>query len=184
MSNTDLKPSGSDATEAKMIVVFGLDEHDKPRAARFTDAKSDLVSKAAQLMELKLCEAASPDLAELAKRLPVGRLYANGRGFIPNVRRDLYARLLAVIGDASAADKPAPIQIAQGLPRTWDEIAIGHLVLAQATLEYGWWESIVVERTGDMLTLRWRDYPKDQKFSRHCDAVALMRPPAIAPTVA
>ena len=37
-------------------------------------------------------------------------------------------------------DQPAPIQIAQGLPRTWDEIAVGHLVIAQATLEYGWWE--------------------------------------------
>ncbi len=36
-----------------------------------------------------------------------------------------------------------------------DEIAVGHLVIAKATLEYGWWESIVVERTGDMLTLRW-----------------------------
>jgi hypothetical protein len=184
MSSTDLKPSGSDATEAKAVVVFGLDEHDKPRAAWFTDAKLELVSKAAQLMELKLCEAAPPELAELAKRLPVGRLYANGRGFIPNVRRDLYAKLLAVIGDASAADKPASTQIAQGLPRTWDEIAIGHLVLAQASLEYGWWESIVIDRVADMLTLRWRDYPKEQKFSRHCDAVALMRPPAVEPASA
>ncbi len=74
MSNTDLKTSGSEAAEAKVIVVFGLDEHDKPRAARFTDAKSDLIGKAAQLMELKLCEAASPELAELAKKLPAGRL--------------------------------------------------------------------------------------------------------------
>ena len=184
MSNTDLNTSGSEAAEAKVIVVFGLDEHDKPRAARFTDAKLDLVGKAAQLMELKLCEASSLELAELVRKLPVGRLYANGRGFVPYVRRDLYAKLLAAIGHAPAADQPAPIQIAQGLPRTWDEIAVGHLVIAQATLEYGWWESIVVERTGDMLTLRWRDYPKEQKFTRHRNSVALMRPPAIEPTVA
>lgn len=184
MSKTNINASGSAVAEANAIVVFGIDEHDKPRAARFTDAKPDLIGKAAQLMELKLCEASSPELAELAKKLPVGRLYANGRGFVPYVRRDLYAKLLAAIGHAPATDQPAPIQIAQGLPRTWDEIAVGHLVIAQATLEYGWWESIVVERTGDMLTLRWRDYPKEQKFTRHCDAVALMRPPAIEPAVA
>ena len=45
-------------------------------------------------------------------------------------------------------------------------------------------EELVGKALADMLTLRWRDYPKEQKFSRHCDAVALMRPPAIEPAVA
>jgi len=183
MNKTEITTSGSEATEAKVIVLFGLDEHDKPRAAWFTDAKSDLVAKAAQLMGLKLCEVVSPEATEIAKKLPVGRLYANGRGFVPYVRRDLYAKLLAAVGGNQAApDKPAAVAIAQGLPRTWDEIAIGHLVIAQASLEYGRREAIVIDRVGDMLTLRWRDYPKDPKFSRHCDAVALIRPPALEPT--
>jgi hypothetical protein len=38
-----------------------------------------------------------------------------------------------------SANRHAPTQIAQGLPRTWDEVAIGHQVIAQASLEYGWW---------------------------------------------
>ena len=61
MSKTNINASGSETVEAKAIVVFGIDEHDKPRAARFTDAKPDLIGKAAQLMELKLCEASSPE---------------------------------------------------------------------------------------------------------------------------
>jgi len=68
--------------------------------------------------------------------------------------------------------------VASGLPRTWDEIAAGHLVIAQETLDYGWWEAIVIARNGDMLTLRFRDYPKLPKFFRHRNAIALMSPPA------
>jgi hypothetical protein len=39
---------------------------------------------------------------------------------------------------------------------------------------YGWWEAIVLDRNGDMLTLRFRDYPKLPKFVRHRAAVALI----------
>ena len=38
---------------------------------------------------------------------------------------------------------------ARGLPRSWDEIAPGHLVIAQESLDYGWWEAIVLDRKGD-----------------------------------
>jgi hypothetical protein len=66
----------------------------------------------------------------------------------------------------------------RGLPRNWDEIAPGHLVIAQESLDYGWWEAIVLERKDDMLTLRFRDYPRLPKFFRHRTAVALMSPPS------
>jgi hypothetical protein len=36
----------------------------------------------------------------------------------------------------------------------------------------------VIDRTDDMFTLRFRDYPKLPKFVRHRAAVALMSPPA------
>jgi hypothetical protein len=43
---------------------------------------------------------------------------------------------------------------ARGLPRSWDEIGPGHLVIAQESLEYGWWEAIVLDRKGDSFTLQ------------------------------
>lgn len=65
---------------------------------------------------------------------------------------------------------------ARGLPRTWDDIDVGHLVIAYENSEDGWWEAIVVDKTKDMLTLRWRDYPKQPTVVRHRTAVALLKP--------
>jgi hypothetical protein len=53
--------------------VLGFDEQQKPCGARFVDAKPDLVAKAAQLMGLNVYKPSSPDIAEVAKKLPVGR---------------------------------------------------------------------------------------------------------------
>jgi hypothetical protein len=71
-----------------------------------------------------------------------------------------------------------------GLPRTWDEIAPGHLVIAQESLENGWWEAIILDRKDDVFTLRFRDYPQLPKFFRHRSAIALMNPPSEGATTA
>ena len=79
-----------DAADTKVLIVLGYDEDQKPRAARFLAADTNLVAKAAQLMDLKVYEATTKELAALAKKLPLGRLYSNGKGFVPNVRQNLY----------------------------------------------------------------------------------------------
>ncbi len=129
----------------------------------------------------KVYKASSPEVADVAQKLPIGRLYANGRGFVPNVRQTLYSEVIvALAGEpqqgAVGTDDDAGTPVARGLPRNWDEIAPGHLVVAQESLANGWWEAIVIERKGDMLTLRFRDYPRLPKFFRHCTAIALMSP--------
>ena len=78
-----------------------------------------------------------------------------------------------------ADPKPAP-----GLPRTWDEIDVGHLVLAQEKPGEGYWETIVVAKDNDMLTLRWRDNPKYPHLVCHRTAVALLKPTAAEPSTA
>ena len=180
MTKTTTKAKAAAKASAPLIVL-GYDEHHKPQGAQFPAADAELAAKAARLMDLKVYEAASEDLAALAKKLPVGRLYSNGRGFVPNIRQSLYSEIIVtLVAEPQAAlgkDKDE-LPVATGLPRTWDEIAPGHLVIAQEALEYGWWEAIVLARNGDMLTLRFRDYPKLPKFARHRAAVALMSPPA------
>jgi hypothetical protein len=166
------------------LLVLGFDEQQKPCGARFVDAKPDLVAKAAQLMGLSVYKTTSPDVADVAKKLPVGQLYANGRAFVPNVRQSLYSEVLVALSaePQQAAvgpdDDKASTPVARGLPRSWDEIAPGHLVIAQESLVNGWWEAIVLDRNDDMLTLRFRDYPRLPKFFRHRTAVALMSPAA------
>ena len=166
MSKTTTKTA--DTAESKILVLYGVDEHGKPRAARFTDANSDLVAKAGKTMALQTATITTEDQSGIAMKLPVGRLYANGKSFVPHIRRDLFAKLNAAL---SGEPNGSP-----GLPRSWDEIAAGHMVIAQETLEDGWWEAIVLDRTGDMVTLKWRDYPRVQKFKRNVAAVALIRP--------
>jgi hypothetical protein len=164
------------------LIVLGFDDQQKPRGARFVDARLDLVTKAADAMGFKVYEASSEDVAEAAKKLPLGRLYANGRGFVPNVRQDLYSDLIVELAlEPEAALSPEndkdSLPAARGLPRSWDEVGPGHLVIAHESLDYGWWEAIVLDRTGDTFSLRYRDYPHLPKFVRHRSGIALMSPP-------
>jgi hypothetical protein len=181
-SKTSVTKTSSPTSDDIGLVVLGFDEQQKPCGARFVDAKPDLVAKAAQVMGLKVYKPSSPEVADVAKKLPVGQLYANGRAFVPNVRQTLYSDVIvALAGEPQQAavgldDDKASAPIARGLPRNWDEIAPGHLVIAQESLDYGWWEAIVIDRKDDMLTLRFRDYPRLPKFFRHRTAVALMSP--------
>ena len=169
------------------IILFGSDPDGKPRAARFAAGHAALAIKAAKLMNPDTCQVSSPALSYLAAKLPAGRIHANGRGFVPFVRRELFDKLVeaakakngetttAKTGSAGPAKAAGPVT---GLPGTWEEIAVGHLVIAQATLPDGWWEAIVLERDGEMLKLRWRDFPKYEPFHRHIASVALMKPAA------
>jgi hypothetical protein len=170
------------------VVVFGVDDHDKPRAAVFQGKLADGARKAAEQLKLRTLDATTAEAQAIAAKLPAGRLQGDGQGFVPYVRRDVYDQVVAIADalptpQAPAADKqtaatdtPAA-KTAPGLPRTWDEIAAGHVVIARDEDDYpdkGWWEAIVVDRKDDVLTLRWRDYPKVKPFPRHVAAVALL----------
>jgi hypothetical protein len=160
----------------KVYVLLGADEYAKPRAARFSAEDPELLAKAAASMYLRLVQVTDPEVAEIAAQLPAGRLHANGKGLVPYIKGDLYSELLCatLTQPPQANPDPAP----QDLPRTWDEIAPGHLVIARETLEVGWWEAVVIERNGDLVTVRYRDYPQYPPMVRHRSAVALISPAA------
>ena len=43
----------------------------------------------------------------------------------------------------------------------------------------GWWEATVQKITGDLVTLRWRDFPEEPPFARRADQLGYL-PPALA----
>jgi len=160
---------------SKTYLVFGADELAKPRAARFSADDPELLAKAAETMHLRMVEVTDPDLAELVAKLPLGRLHATGQGLVPFIKGDLYAELVwATVGKQEPPANPDPK--ANDMPRTWDELGAGHLIIAKETLECGWWEAIVVERTGDLVTVKYRDFPRYPNLVRHRSAVALISP--------
>ena len=163
-ARTSVTKSSAATPATPPLIVLGYDDQQKPRGARFDHDKPGLVTKAAELIGLKVYDTSNPDVAAIAKKLPVGRLYANGRGFVPNIRQALYSDVIvtlagrpqALVSNGGQNDKLPP---ARGLPVSWDEIGPGHLVIAHESLEYGWWEAIVVARKDNVFTLRYRDFP-------------------------
>jgi hypothetical protein len=169
--------SAEKSGHTRPLMVLGYDDQQKPRGARFQGFDAKLVTEAAKAMGLNVYEATTDELTALAKKLPVGRLYSTGKGFVPNIRQNLYSQVISALAlepkAAVGKDESTPI-VASGLPKSWDDIAPGHLVIVEETAEYGWWPAVVIERNGDMLTMHFRDFPKLPKFARHRAAVALI----------
>ena len=183
------KHATSATSSAVPVVLFGIDSHGKPKGARFGKDHADLAIKAASQLQLRVLASNDPKVAGLATQLPVGRVHATGRTFVPFIRRDLYDKLVAAApnGNAHPASPPAsgssdaagakpPGSSSPNLPKTWQEISLGDLVVAQEGPEDGWYEAIVAEVNGDMLTLRWRDYPRERRVIRHRQRLGLLYP--------
>jgi hypothetical protein len=159
----------------------------KPKGARFGKEHADLAIKAATQLQLKVLASNDPKIADLTAQLPVGRVHATGRTFVPFIRRDLYDKLLAAAGNGNArsassssgssgASGSTPGGSAPRLPQNWQAIGIGDLVVANQDRWEGWYEAIVVEANGDMLTLRWRDNPRERRIVRHRLRLGLLYP--------
>ena len=187
------KASQSAVRSVTQVVLFGLDESGKPKAARFSEPQASIATKAAAQLKLRVLAVTNETIAELAAKLPSGRLHANGKGFIPAVRRDLYSKLLEASGQAPDPSPPPDSGGAGGVaaakatgkhPPNWQAIAAGHIVIIQDDdPKDGWWEAIVVGTTADMLSLRWRAAQHSRRtMLKHRLSVGLMFPDHPSPT--
>ena len=136
------------------LFVYGQDAAGKPRGARFPATELQKVSPIVTAMNLKLYEGGTEELVAIGMKLPVGRLHAKGKAFIPNIRRDIYDSILALLGNSKSQTSLPPADtasteavsglppqgdssastgadIASGLPKDWPSIAAGHMVLVQ-----------------------------------------------------
>ncbi|WP_375460039.1 hypothetical protein [uncultured Enterovirga sp.] len=169
------------------VVVFGRDDKGKPHASRFEAAEAPLAERAAGLMGMQVLRIASEDAVELAAALPSGRIFASGKGFVPFVRADLFAKLVAAPGAfapprlAAETDAPAPGRPKGGLrtvsggnhageppaaadgpgspPADWAGLKVGSLALAAEEGKPAIWyaATIVADRGDDLFELRWLD---------------------------
>jgi hypothetical protein len=199
------KKSGKNApAKVDPVYVLGLYSNGKPRGARFGELKDNICSAAIDMNCRVLIEPPEA-VSALGMKLPVGRVHGAGKVvklFVPNIRRELYDQILEAARIAAeqieakiaagAAKQSAAVTgeqadpalpevrcvspITSGLPRSWDEINVGHMCLMHESLDSGWWEATVIKREGDVLTLRLRDYPKQGTWIRHINTVALVNP--------
>jgi hypothetical protein len=181
-----------------ILVVLGIDVDGRTHASRFEERDAPFVVRAAELMGFHAIHVASDneELHAVAEQLPLGKIFATGRAFVPFVSRSAFDRLATMVEGgvtmrapraigamptepdvASAAD--AEIDAGGAVDTLWSEVEIGSTVLATQPSDYdGWWESIVVAVNGDDLTLRWRDGPPERPFHVSRRNVALLHPAA------
>lgn len=192
--------ANADTTPA--IIVFGPDDTGKPHASTFTIDQRHEAIRAAGLMSFRALAIEGEPLISLAAKIPAGKVFSSGKGFVPFVKRDVGQQL-----DQLAKDQPDLLialpdldvgsdSISEGdavtalddLPKDWDDIKVGSRVLAQDDPEDGWWEAIVqhVHESGTkeypcaMFTLIWEASPEDGKFTKRFDQVALLYPTPFA----
>lgn len=97
------------------VILFGLGDDRRPRAAHFPAKQANLAVKAASAMGFNVLKVAGADQAKIAAKLPGGRIYANGRGLVPFVRKDLYAKVTEAAqngANGSHGSTPASAQAA------------------------------------------------------------------------
>ena len=175
------------------VVVFGLDDSGKPHASSFVAGDADLARKAAALMGMKLLCVVTEPQRLVAERLPKGKVFASGKGFVPFVKASLFAELVAVAPEAVVPDLPveeegkrlldAPIPGESSLggnlsrPAHWAEIQAGAVVLAAAATDEGWYECVVLSTEEDNhLRLQYCEWPNEPIFRALRSQVALIHP--------
>jgi hypothetical protein len=168
-----VRPSSPPAAK---VVVFGVDDDCKPHAAWFPKAEADRARSIAKQLRLNVIEVINGTAAEVIAKLPTGRIHANGPGAVPTIREDLYEKVVATLNSRGEAGREPGETIAIDAPGSWDAIKPGHVVLVCDSLVEGWWAAIVVGRTGDKVSVRWRDYPGYPKFTIPVTAIALSNP--------
>jgi hypothetical protein len=200
------KSGKSELAKVAQVYVLGLDANGKPRGARFAELKDNIVSAAVDMNCRVLIgppEAVSVFGMKLpvGRVHGAGKVV---KLFVPNIRRELYDQILEAAriaaeqsdaeAEAGAAEQSAAVKrmiahadavlaevrtvspVTSGLPRSWESIAVGHMVLVHESPADGWWEATVLKREDEILTLRFRDYPKQPTFIRHINTVALVNP--------
>jgi len=192
MTKTNAKP-GKPGRAGPALIVFGLSEDGKPRAGTFQESEIETTTKAAQAMGLAVLKVSGAQVQDLATKLPAGSVHANGHGFLPFIRGNLYEQLQKLAkaqGIEATALTPngdqesgTPVKTEDHhattksqLPKSWDDIDIGHLVVAQDTdPKDGWWAATVVHKNGDMFTLRLQ-HQNRRRVVKHKYNLALMWP--------
>jgi hypothetical protein len=190
--------------EPPAVILFGNDDTGKPHTSSFDINRRHEAIKAAGLMGFQALAVEGDFLVSLAKKVPVGKVFSSGKGFVPFVKRDVGEQLAQFATDhpdqlitvpapapeasSSPADTDASnagdVTAAADQPKSWTEIRVGSRVLAVEDQEDGWWVAIVqhVHESGTqghpcpMFRLKWEAFPDDAAFNRRFDHVALIHP--------
>jgi hypothetical protein len=179
---------------APILVVLGIDIDNKPHASRFAERDAPFLQRAAELMGFHVIRIPreNKELHALAEKLPLGKIFATGRAFVPFVARAAFDKLGTLVEGGVTIEQRAESGAESVYPKAdmfttdtintadtlWSKIEVGVVVLATQPDVYGpgWWEGIVVGIKGDNLEVRWLDEPLEDPIRVLRREVALRHP--------
>src|SRR5215218_3767117 len=100
------KKSAHRPSSGPAVVLFGVDEAGKPRAASFAASQAGLAIKAAAKLKLQVLKPKATSQIAFASQLPKGDVHANGSGLVRPVRKSQFERLCAA-AKISLPSKPS-----------------------------------------------------------------------------
>lgn len=182
-----------------LVVYTKAPDAKSPRAAWYDQSVKVTAKLYAQRLSYTAIEI-KPDQVDLVKAaVAEGEEPANSKLTLYAVKRDVLDRMLAVLAGAPAdapdgsgklppGVMPKHVGLSDSVPASsvpvdplWANLAVNMVVLAPEYSDQGapegWWEAVITAMHGDVLRLRWRDYPRQDHISRKRDEVALMYPP-------
>ena len=155
------------ADKLPIIVVLGIDVDGKPHGSRFEERDAPFVQRAAELMGFHVVRV-PPDNDELhgvAEKLPLGKIFATGRAFVPFVGRSPFDKLATLVEGGvtitARAESGAELvylrrdmytdDAINAADALWSKIEVGTEVLAEEPELYGpgWWQGVVVGVDGE-----------------------------------
>jgi len=173
------------ATTQPAVIVFGVSAIGKPRAGTFKASDVPAARKAAAKLGFKVIDLTDETGLALAAKVPAGRIGGARDNIIPFVNKDLYAQITASEiksqkngqGRTNGGSAMSPEANPPRLPRSWDDIKAGDMVLAQeADPLDGWWQVIVTEANGDLFKLRWPGSGRGRPLQKHRATLGLICP--------
>src|SRR3982751_7100172 len=96
------------AAPTPALVVFGTDRSGKPHAAWFTAEEAEAARTAAGLIGYRVLALTTEAQMHVAATLSRGRLFENGRAFVPFVKAALHETLSNMAEDAPTGTGAAP----------------------------------------------------------------------------
>lgn len=159
----------------RVMVLFGYDEHKKPRAAKFYEQDFDAARKAAEMMGLQTFEGETKKVRRHLGKIALGDIYQSGWAGIAKIQQK---QLNALVKRLTGKDAPKPgAPAVTGYPGDWGKIEVGHLVIAPSDKpdQDGYWATVVTAVEGDILSLTLKDFP-EETGKRHRSTVALLDP--------
>lgn len=187
------------------LVIFGKDDSGKAHASSFGDGDVALATKAASLMGMRLLPVQTEEERALAAKVPKGKVFASGRGFVPFVKASLFAAIEAIapaseVAASSKSQAPAELihaneetdaeelRVAAALltevtpavpqPTGWHDIQVGSIVLSAAQPgQMDWFECLVLSVEAEhRYELRYCDWPQEPTFTHHVADIGLLHP--------